>query len=523
MVSVIWFRKGLRLHDNPAFESVIKKSIEIRPVFILDPWFVKNANVGINRWRFLQQSLEDINSRLQKMGSRLFVIRGKPEEVFPKIIKDWKVKHLSYEFDTEPYAKQRDSKITNLAFELGVKVESHTSHTLYEPDAIIMKNNGQPPLQYQKLCSIISSLGCPPKSLPKIKHLPLECQVADEKILDSSEFNVPSLKELGVEESELENCYYKGGETEGLKRLERYITESNGTWVRKFEKPKTSPNSLEPSTTVLSPYLKFGCVSPRLLYERLKEVYKKGGHSKPPVSLLGQLYWRELFYTCGHAIHNFDQMHGNRICKQIDWDVNPEYLSAWREGRTGYPYIDAIMTQLKKEGWIHHLARHSVACFLTRGDLYLSWEEGMKVFEEYLLDADWSLNAGNWMWLSASAFFHQYFRVYSPVAFGKKTDPHGNYIRKYLPQLKKFPVEYIYEPWTAPHSVQKAARCVIGEDYPKPIVDHSIISKINITRMKKAYVNNATECKASPIKRKTPNKTKASKVAKITDTFKKIE
>ena len=87
------------------------------------------------------------------------------------------------------------------------------------------------------------------------------------------------------------------------------------------------------------------------------------------------------------------------------------------------------MTQLRQEGWIHHLGRHAVACFLTRGDLWLSWEEGMHVFEEYLLDADWSLNAGNWMWLSASAFFHQYFRVYSPIAFGKKTDKNGDFIR----------------------------------------------------------------------------------------------
>ena len=99
------------------------------------------------------------------------------------------------------------------------------------------------------------------------------------------------------------------------------------------------------------------------------------------------------------------------------------------QARTGYPFIDAIMTQLREEGWIHHLARHAVACFLTRGDLWLSWERGQAVFEEWLLDADWFLNSANWMWLSCSAFFHQYYRVYSPVAFGKKTDKNGDYIR----------------------------------------------------------------------------------------------
>ena len=105
-------------------------------------------------------------------------------------------------------------------------------------------------------------------------------------------------------------------------------------------------------------------------------------------------------------------------------------LERWSTAKTGYPFIDAVMTQLRTEGWIHHLGRHAVACFLTRGDLWVSWEEGVRVFDRHLIDADWSLNACNWMWLSCSAFFHQYFRCYSPVAFGRKTDPQGEYIRK---------------------------------------------------------------------------------------------
>lgn len=123
-------------------------------------------------------------------------------------------------------------------------------------------------------------------------------------------------------------------------------------------------------------------------------------------------------------------------------DTNEEYLNAWKNGQTGYPWIDAAMTQLRKEGWIHHLARHAVACFLTRGDLYLSWEEGAKVFDVYLLDSDWALNNCNWMWLSASAFFHTFFRVYSPVAFPQKTDKDGAYVRHFLPVLAKMPKKY---------------------------------------------------------------------------------
>lgn len=124
------------------------------------------------------------------------------------------------------------------------------------------------------------------------------------------------------------------------------------------------------------------------------------------------------------------------------------------------------MIQLRDEGWIHHLARNAVACFLTRGDLWISWEEGMKVFEELLLDADWSVNAGMWLWMSCSSFFQQFFHCYCPVRFGRKADPNGNYIRMYVPALKYFPTKYIHEPWNAPEAVQKAAKCIIGKDYP---------------------------------------------------------
>ena len=137
-------------------------------------------------------------------------------------------------------------------------------------------------------------------------------------------------------------------------------------------------------------------------------------HSQPPVSLLGQLLWRDFFYTASFGIKNFDKMKGNSACLQIKWRLQEkegkadkeaeEHLKAWAEGRTGYPWIDAIMTQLRKEGWIHHLARHSVACFLTRGDLYISWERGVEVFDELLLDADYALNNGNWLWLRWECF-----------------------------------------------------------------------------------------------------------------------
>ena len=308
--AIHWFRKGLRLHDNPALLSAIKTNFKLYPVFVLDPWFVKNARVGVNRWRFLQETLTDLDLQLRKLGSRLFVIRGKPEIEFPKLFIKWNVKHLSYEFDTEPYSRLRDDKVNEMAAEYKVEISKHVSHTLYDVKKIIAKNKGTVPLTYQKLQSLVASLGPPPKSLGAPTSIPKDCLLTKD-ILCFEDYNVPTLEELGVVKVTMKHSLYPGGEVEGLKRLAKYICIENQKWVSTFEKPKTSPNSLEPSTTVLSPYLKFGCVSPRLMYEKLQAVLQTAGkYSQPPVSLHGQLLWREFFYTCGSAVENFDQMKG---------------------------------------------------------------------------------------------------------------------------------------------------------------------------------------------------------------------
>ena len=306
-----WFRKGLRLHDNPALMDAIQTKLKLYPIFILDPWFVKNARVGINRWRFLQQSLDDLDEQLQRLGSRLFVVRGTPEKMFPDLFKNWNVSKLTFEIDTEPYSKVRDKAVAEIATKYNVEVSSYVSHTLYDLSKVVEKNKGLAPLTYQKMSSLISSMGTPQNSLLPPSSICKSC-LPEQDFLQNKLFDVPDLEELGVKQTDLNECLYYGGETEGLKRLEKYICDKNKKWVAEFEKPKTSPNSLEPSTTVLSPYLKFGCVSPRLMYEKLQNVYKMvPKHSNPPVSLYGQLLWREFFYTCGYAVQNFDRMEGN--------------------------------------------------------------------------------------------------------------------------------------------------------------------------------------------------------------------
>ncbi|KAM9657984.1 cryptochrome-2 isoform 2-T3 [Trichechus inunguis] len=484
--SVHWFRKGLRLHDNPALLAAVRGARCVRCVYILDPWFAASSSVGINRWRFLLQSLEDLDRSLRKLNSRLFVVRGQPADVFPRLFKEWGVTRLTFEYDSEPFGKERDAAIMKMAKEAGVEVVTENSHTLYDLDRIIELNGQKPPLTYKRFQAIISRMELPKKPVGSVTSQQMESCRAEIQENHDETYGVPSLEELGFPTEGLGPAVWQGGETEAMARLDKHLERK--AWVANYERPRMNANSLLASPTGLSPYLRFGCLSCRLFYYRLWDLYKKvKRNSTPPLSLFGQLLWREFFYTAATNNPRFDRMEGNPICIQIPWDRNPEALAKWAEGKTGFPWIDAIMTQLRQEGWIHHLARHAVACFLTRGDLWVSWESGVRVFDELLLDADFSVNAGSWMWLSCSAFFQQFFHCYCPVGFGRRTDPSGDYIRRYLPKLKGFPSRYIYEPWNAPESIQKAAKCIIGVDYPRPIVNHAETSRLNIERMKQIY------------------------------------
>uniref|UniRef100_A0A3Q4H7H2 Cryptochrome circadian regulator 2 n=1 Tax=Neolamprologus brichardi TaxID=32507 RepID=A0A3Q4H7H2_NEOBR len=475
--SVHWFRKCLRLHDNPALQEALNGADAVRCVYILDPFFAGAANVGINRWRFLLEALEDLDSSLKKLNSRLFVVRGQPTDVFPRLFKEWNVTRLTFEYDPEPYGKERD--VSTCTF----NTETDDWVSCLEV-MIIEMNNNSPPLTFKRFQTIVSRLELPRRPLPPITQQQMDkCHT---KIGDNHDqlYSIPSLEELGKIINEgLPPAVWHGGESQALDRLGKHLDKKVN-----LEHSRVNTCSLYASPTGLSPYLRFGCLSCRVLYYNLRELYMKvRKRCTPPLSLFGQLLWREFFYTAATNNPNFDRMDGNPICVQIPWDQNPEALAKWAEGRTGFPWIDAIMTQLRQEGWIHHLARHAVACFLTRGDLWISWESGMKVFEELLLDADWSVNAGSWMWLSCSAFFQQFFHCYCPVGFGRRTDPTGDYIRHYIPILKDYPNRYIYEPWNAPESLQKAANCVVGVDYPKPMINHAESSRLNIERMKQVY------------------------------------
>jgi len=363
----------------------------------------------------------------------------------------------------------------------------------------------------------------PQRTLGKAKNTQYETGIMGPK----RDFGIPTLEEMGIDPADVTSPH-KGGEIAGLATLKSMI--ENPEYIGTFEKPKTAPTDFEPqSTTLLSAHMHFGSVSVRKFWWDVQDVLeKRRKQNKPisgePVNLPGQLLFRDMYFAAHAKLgFQFGQALGNSVARFIPWHLQSnyvkgerdgslisdgtyvvddpqaeEYFRRWKEGRTGFPWIDSLMRQLKLEGWIHHLGRHAVACFLTRGGCYVSWERGAEVFEEWLIDHEVACNAGNWMWLSCTAFFSQFYRMYSPVAFGKKWDPEGNFVRKYVPELAKFDKKYIYEPHKAPIADQKAWGCVIQGDganaeeksskvYPKPMFDFNERRQFCLDRMKEAY------------------------------------
>lgn len=527
----VWFRKCLRLHDNLPLLEACKDSSYIVPFFILDPHFDK-SKVGVQRFAFLLESLRDLDDQLSKRyKSRLLVIRGDAKAVLDQMMSGkisiagskLKLDNLFFEFDSEAYARKRDADVQKSASKHGVNCKAFSGHTILDLNKVkeqIETGTIKRPLDMRAIQNImlretgstsLHGLKVPAAKDAPSKMPPLFPGKAPSKAEFDSKFRIPDISELytGKEDREtLKNfgdmrvAQFPGGETAALARLKKEVA-SKVDYVCKFEKPKTSSTNggdtlgskkvdwTKPSTTGLSPYLKFGCLSVRKLWHAIDACYKKKTHAQPPGSLHGQLMFREMFYILSYTVDNWDKAEQNSMCKPIQWDPqNNKLVEAWKHGQTGYPYIDALMRQLNQTGWMHHLGRHAVSCFFTRGDLYQHWRLGRDVFDKLLLDADWALNNGNWLWLAGVAPFSMpFFRVYHPAPAKESAlnaEQTGDFIRFFVPELAKMPTKYIYRPWEAPLDVQKAANCVIGKGYPKPVVEHSKACKTNLAKFGKS-------------------------------------
>ena len=231
------------------------------------------------------------------------------------------------------------------------------------------------------------------------------------------------------------------------------------------------------SVSALSPYLHFGCVSSRELEDRL-------GGGKGAQAFRRQLCWRDFYgQVLGHFPDAARTEFQERYRGTLNWNQDERGFEAWCAGQTGYPVVDAGMRQLRQEGWMHNRARLLVGSFLTK-DLGIDWRRGERWFMRLLLDGDEASNNGNWQWIASVGVDPQpaFKRIFSPTRQQQRFDPDGEYVRRYVPELRDVPDRYLAEPWTMPPETQRSAGCVIGRDYPEPIVDHAAARQLALER-----------------------------------------
>ena len=394
-----------------------------------------------------------------------------------------------------------------------IKVCESIQQSLWDPLEIIETNGGTPPLTYSHFCHVIKTIGPPPRPLPDVDLRDVQFLELDSypHMLDVLTIFplLPTPQMLGIDRESDENKIYHGGERIALKYLERRVRLEKEGFTRDIFLPNKSEPDILNNPKSLSPDLKFGSVSVRRFYWAVMDAWKEVNDHDPPgtFAIVSQLIWREFFYAMSANNPFYGEMEKNPICINVPWYDNKDHLKAFLSGETGYPFIDAGIRQTKKEGWTHHIVRNALSMFLTRGDLWLSWEHGLKFFLNYMIDADWAVCAGNWMWVSSSAFEKSLNNNLSldPGRYGARVDPSGQYIKKYIPELAKMPVEYVYEPWRAPFWVQKEAGCVIGVDYPLPIVNHGEVSRRNTEMMEELRVTLMDRCNMSPLEHIKPS------------------
>jgi cryptochrome len=326
--TIYWFRKALRLHDNPSLLRATAAGGSVVPLFILDPHF--RTMVGTLRYNHLIESLVALNRQLEALGSALIVKEGSPSEVFRQVLNDESVRLVVWEKCSEPYGRKRDKEIQELLDEKAVDHLQVSGHTLYDLDQI--KGSALTLTVFQKLV----------KDLPVARPLPVpekfpELSKAD-WVVQSRQENGSRLwmEKYGLKLEAEQKMLLTGGEETALKKMRAYVSLKSR--VTTFAKPSTNPTKswfsdnaadcpAEGATTILSPYLHFGTLSARVFYWALREVEQGAGeYTKPPVSLIGQLLWREFFHFVSYKTPNFHQIANNPICRAIPWKVNPDHL-----------------------------------------------------------------------------------------------------------------------------------------------------------------------------------------------------
>lgn len=468
--AIWWVRRDLRLTDNQALHAALVAAERVIPLFVLDPVLLRSRNVGERRVAFLFEGLRLLDADLRTRGARLIVRHGAPVHVLPALCREIDAVGVYAERDYSPYATARDRSV---AAALPAPLTLTGGLTIRTPDAT-RKDDGAPYTvftPYSRRWRAHAPV-TPRELLPAPPTLPPLPDLTSDLLPDAPVL-APSLA-------------LRPGEAEAQARLAAFV-QGEPPPIFQYAEQRNLP--AVDGTAMLSPYLRFGMLSPR---QAAAAAYAAIDAAPDPAARasadtwLTELIWRDFYFAILHHFPHVARGSFHRAYDAIAWSNDADHFAAWCAGQTGYPFIDAAMRQLAETGWMHNRARMAVASFLVK-DLLIDWRWGERWFMQMLLDGDLAANNGGWQWSAGvGTDAAPYFRIFNPTAQGQKFDPTGAYVRRWIPELRTVPARFIHEPWRMPRSDQLRAGCVIGQVYPAPIVDHAVARERVLAAYKKA-------------------------------------
>lgn len=459
---IVWFRRNLRLADNPALSRAAESGKPVIPLYVHDtdpasPYSLSGRAAG---WTLANAAALHDDLRRQ-LNSRLVVRTGSSERAVLALARQVAASAIQVAALNEPEADAADGRLASAAQEQGVEVVAHPGNLLLIPGAV-SKEDGS---TYRVFTPFYRQFTrqyrhAPPLSAPSSLPSP-ESWPASEESAEMASWG----GETGVEPGR----QWSPGSAAAEEQLSKFTDEHLAAY--------SSIRDMldQPATSGISPYLQCGAISARQVWDAME---RQRGASDPETeesvdAFQRQLIWREFCYQVLAAFPRLARQPYREEFARFPWRPNERLLEFWQQGETGYPVVDGAMRQLAGEGWMPGRVRMVVASFLVK-HLLQNWTAGEQWFRRRLIDADLACNAFNWQWVAGCGFdAAPYFRIFNPVTQGAKFDPAGEYVRRHVPELKNLPQKYIHAPWTAPASVLRQAGVDLGRNYPYPAVEHT--------------------------------------------------
>ncbi len=461
---LVWFRDDHRLSDNPALSAAIETGAPILCLAIIHETADGLRPLGgAARW-WLHGSLAALDESLGKAGSRLLLLRGHAQDALEAVISATGASAIFWNRRYGAAEIALDSAIKKRLTSLGLKVQSFNGRLLNEPWQVLNRS-GKP---FQVFTPYLKAVMARPVEAPlpapkKIRGCPWPSGIADFAV---------TLGELGLKPAKPDwaaafSSLWQPGERNAQLRLRDFLENALQGYAQERDLPA------QDATSRLSPHLRFGEISPCQVWHAVAHlVGERPELSQDAQKFLSEVVWRDFSHQLLHIYPHLPQKSHAPRFENFPWKDDPETLSAWQQGLTGYPIVDAGMRQLWRMGWMHNRVRMIVASFLVK-HLLTDWRKGEAWFWDTLVDADAANNAFSWQWIAGSgpdsSPFH---RIFNPVAQGEKFDPAGEYVRTYVPELAGLPAAFIHKPWEAPASLLSDAGIELGRTYPHPIVPH---------------------------------------------------